>query len=307
MSLLIREFRPADAEAVAEVRRATLPHLISTADVIGWQLRQAPAAQRLRLYVAERDGVLAGFAKAGVAWESSLSGRGFVQVAVDPARRGRGTGGALLSAAEEHLRSVGVDTMHSSVSDDEVSRRFAERRGYRLSRPSRFLGLALDGALPPVPAVPAGVELRSAAEYENDPRPFYEADVESSLDEPGDLPADAMSYDSWIAAVWNRPDLDRKLTIAAVVDGTIAAFSAAQTDGRTRYWSAMTGTLRTYRGRGLAKLAKTASLHRARAAGYTEAYTSNDDDNAPMIAINSWLGYQPRGVEWSSIREPSPA
>ncbi len=270
-------------------------------------MRESPAAQRLRLYVAELDGVVAGAAKAGVAWDSSLPGRGHLHVYVDPARRGRGLGAAVLAVAEEYLRSVGVDTVHSSVNDDAVSRRFAERRGYRLSRQSRFLGRKLDESLPPIPALPAGVELRSAAEYEDDPRPFYAADVEASLDEPGDLPADAMSYEGWLAAVWNRPDLDRGLTIATVVDGTIAAFSAAQTDGRGRYWSAMTGTLRGYRGRGLAKLAKTASLHRARDAGYSEAFTSNDDDNAPMIAINSWLGYELTAVEWSSIREPGPA
>ncbi|CAM5739435.1 GNAT family N-acetyltransferase OS=Streptomyces microflavus OX=1919 GN=HUT09_06010 PE=4 SV=1 [Streptomyces microflavus] len=55
----------------------------------------------------------------------------------------------------------------------------------------------------------------------------------------------------------------------------------------------MTGTLRAFRGRGLAKLAKNgpASLHRARAAGYTDAYTANDTGNGPMLAINKAFGY----------------
>lgn len=72
----------------------------------------------------------------------------------------------------------------------------------------------------------------------------------------------------------------------------MAAFSAANTDGLTRYWSGMTGTRRAYRNRGLAKLAKTDSLHRARAVGYTDAYTGNDADNGPMLAINTWFGYR---------------
>jgi RimJ/RimL family protein N-acetyltransferase len=65
----------------------------------------------------------------------------------------------------------------------------------------------------------------------------------------------------------------------------------------------MTGSRRAYRGRGLAKLAKTDSLHRARAAGYTEAFTGNDTGNAPMLAINAWLGYRPTATEWHYLRD----
>jgi hypothetical protein len=54
----------------------------------------------------------------------------------------------------------------------------------------------------------------------------------------------------------------------------------------------MTGTARAFRGRGLAKLAKNHSLHRARAAGFTDAFTGNDAANGPMLAINEWFGYE---------------
>src|SRR2546426_4620503 len=37
---------------------------------------------------------------------------------------------------------------------------------------------------------------------------------------------------------------------------------------------------------------KNASLHRARAAGYTVALTGNDSENEPMLAINKWFGYR---------------
>ena len=64
----------------------------------------------------------------------------------------------------------------------------------------------------------------------------------------------------------------------------------------------MTGTARAHRGRGLAKLAKNDSLHRARAAGYTEAFTGNDAGNEPMIAINKWFGYELCGTEVRYVR-----
>jgi len=87
------------------------------------------------------------------------------------------------------------------------------------------------------------------------------------------------------------------------VDGRPAAFSAAHTDGTGRYATAMTGTARAFRGRGLAKLAKNDSLHRARAAGCTEALTGNDAGNEPMLAINKWFGYEISATEVRHVRE----
>jgi hypothetical protein len=54
----------------------------------------------------------------------------------------------------------------------------------------------------------------------------------------------------------------------------------------------MTGTHAQYRGQGLAKVVKTNCLHAAAAAGITMAYTVNHEVNAPMLAINNWLGYR---------------
>jgi RimJ/RimL family protein N-acetyltransferase len=39
-------------------------------------------------------------------------------------------------------------------------------------------------------------------------------------------------------------------------------------------------------------LVKCAALHRAAEAGVVRMYTANYDGNAPMIAVNEWLGYQ---------------
>jgi hypothetical protein len=77
----------------------------------------------------------------------------------------------------------------------------------------------------------------------------------------------------------------------------------ARTDGGVRYGTVMTGTARAFRGRGLAKIAKNHSLHRARAAGHTEAFTGNDAGNDPMIAINKWFGYEICATEVRHVRE----
>jgi RimJ/RimL family protein N-acetyltransferase len=61
----------------------------------------------------------------------------------------------------------------------------------------------------------------------------------------------------------------------------------------------MTATLPRYRNRGLARLVKSAALHRAAAAGVTVAYTCVDEANAAMLAVNAGLGYRRVGTQIS--------
>ncbi len=180
---------------------------------------------------------------------------------------------------------------------------FARKRGYEPKRSARFQRLDLaGGSLPPRQELPPGVELRTGTDFADDPRALFEADAEVTADEPGDIAAELDDYEDWLTNVWRHPAFDQGLTSVALVDGRVAAFSAATTDGERTYLSAMTGTLREFRGRGLAKLAKNDSLHRARAAGYTDAYTSNDTGNGPMLAVNQWFGYQVCATEVRHVR-----
>ena len=54
----------------------------------------------------------------------------------------------------------------------------------------------------------------------------------------------------------------------------------------------LTGTLAAYRGRGLARFAKTDSLRRLRELGIHTVATANDATNEPMLALNESLGFR---------------
>lgn len=304
MTVLVRDFLPADAEAWVRVRRAALPYMVTTPEQVLGDLADAHPDRRYRLLVAEQDGEVIGTAQVGISYESPKPGQGFCNPYVHPDRRRRGAGSLLVRAGEEHLAGAGAAVVHTWVLDEPHNRTFAEKRGYAARRPAHFLRLVLDDdTLPPLQDPPPGVGLLTAADFEDDPRPLFEADAEVTADEPGDIPVELSDYEGWLASTWRRPGFDRALTTVVTVDGRIAAFSAAQTDGLSRYWSAMTGTLRAFRGRGLAKLAKNNSLHRARAAGYTDAYTGNDAGNGPMLAVNRWFGYEICATEVRHVRE----
>ncbi|AOT58160.1 GNAT family N-acetyltransferase [Streptomyces rubrolavendulae] len=304
MTVIVREFVPDDAPAAVRVRRSAAPYTVTTPASMLNERRAAPPARRYLMLVAERDGEVVGYGNAGLVHEAPEPGQAFVTPVVDPAHRGHGVGGLLLRAAEEHLAALGAREVYAWVRDEPECLEFARTRGYRSTRTLRYLRLDLASAALPEPpaALPPGVELRTAADFAADPRPLFAADSEATADEPTDIPFGLGDYEEWLADTWEDPLLDRELTVVALVDGAVAAFSAAHTDGEGRYVSAMTGTVRAHRGRGLATLAKTESLRRARAAGCMEAYTSNDSANGPMLAINRRLGYEPCATEVRHVR-----
>ncbi|WP_329278908.1 GNAT family N-acetyltransferase [Streptomyces sp. NBC_01451] len=307
MTVTVRALRTEDRpgiEAFAHVRRIALPYLLFTPEAVAYDIAHAHPDAHYRALVAEEDGEVIGTAQTAVVHDSPEPGQGYVNVYVHPERTRRGAGALLVRTAERHLAAAGVTTSFSWVLDAPGNRAFAELHGYRSSRSAHFLRLDLaNGKLPPLQDPPPGVELRTAADFAADPRPLFDLDAETTLDEPSDVDYEFTDYEAWLRETWQHPLLSHELTSVAVVDGRPAAFSAARTDGGTRYGTVMTGTARDFRGRGLAKLAKNDSLHRARAAGYTEALTGNDAGNGPMIAINNWFGYEICATEVRYVRE----
>jgi GNAT superfamily N-acetyltransferase len=307
MTVIVRDLRPddrSDVEAFARVRQLALPHILWSPDAILHHLTRTPPEARFRSLVAEEDGEVIGTAQVALAHDSPEPGQGLLNIYVHPDRTRRGAGGLLVRVAEEHLAAHGATKLFAWLLDEPANRAFAERRGYGPGRSAHFLRLDLTrAALPPLPAPPPGVELRTAADFMADPRPLFELDAETTADEPSDVDAEFTDYQAWVESTWGHPLLNRELTTVVLADGRPAAFSVAHTDGASRYASAMTGTARAYRGRGLAKLAKAHALHRAHAAGCTQALTGNDTGNGPMLAINKWLGYEICATEVRYVRE----
>ncbi|MFI1164249.1 GNAT family N-acetyltransferase [Streptomyces sp. NPDC020801] len=307
MTVIVRDLRPdarADLEGFARVRHHALPYILCTPDSLAHELTRMHPGAHYRPLVAVADGEVIGTAQVHLVHESAEPGQGNVNVYVHPEHTRRGAATLLVRAAEEHLAAHGATKLFTWVLDEPENRVFAERHGYRASRAAHFLRLDLaGGALPPRQDPPPGVELRPGSDFAGDPRPLFQLDAETSRDEPSDVDFEFTDYEAWLEETWRHPLFSPELTSVAVADGRPAAFSAARTDGGARYGTVMTGTARPFRGRGLAKLAKNDSLHRARAAGCTEAFTGNDTGNGPMIAINKWFGYEVCATEVRYVRE----
>ncbi|MEO3747424.1 GNAT family N-acetyltransferase [Plantactinospora sp. B5E13] len=294
--MLIRPATPGDAPAVVALRAIVYPYLVRGVESTRRTIAGPPSGEGWAGYVAEEHGRLVGWASASRIVTTSVPDFGQISLLhVHPEHRRRGIGSALLDATRQHLRGLGVRRVRSFVVPDSVD--FARRHGFEPGREARYSALDLTPP-PPVPPTPEGLRLLPVADL--DARQVYEADVAAAADEPGDVPVDQVSYDYWRYDVWDNPGLDRAASTAAVAGPTVVAFSLVARDGG-RAWSDMTATRPEHRGRGLALLVKSAALRRAAATGATVAYTANDGANAPMLAVNTRLGYRPVASQFSCL------
>jgi RimJ/RimL family protein N-acetyltransferase len=152
----------------------------------------------------------------------------------------------------------------------------------------------------PAPAV-VPEDLRLATFDAVEPQRVWEAWGAVADGDPSGL-SHTPAYDDWFAADWNHPDLRRDLSIALLTeDGVVVSFVSTTADPDRRViWSNLTGTIPSYRGRGLAKVVKSAALARSRDAGFVTAFTGNDANNVPMLAVNRWLGYETTAAAWTA-------
>lgn len=121
---MIRDAAPADREALVRIARASFAGIYAFFALRG--IRRADP-----LLIAEDDGAVVGFLE-GLVFDGAPP-IGYVYfVAVDPARRGRGVGRALVAEAMDRFRAAGATRVFAAVPDDnEASRRLFESLGFR--------------------------------------------------------------------------------------------------------------------------------------------------------------------------------
>ncbi|WP_328995949.1 GNAT family N-acetyltransferase [Kribbella sp. NBC_01245] len=282
----IRLAVPEDAEAVAALRRIVFPYLVMKPELVSYALTTRTPEEHREAWVATEDGEVVGWGSGGSNTWTSDEGVSMIDVYVHPGYRRRGLGTELARIAQDHLVAAGMKKIRAFATEAAVE--FATRQGFEPTRLVHYSG-ADPRVLPEMPPTPADLEIVSIATVTAEQA--YRADVVAGADEPGDSPNDAVAFEQWVKDVWDAPGLDKELSAAVMAGDEIASFTAVERDG-DRVWSGMTGTIPAYRGRGLAKLVKSVALRRAAEAGVVGAFTSNDDVNGPMLAVNEWLGYR---------------
>ena len=292
----IRAFRDDDIPAAARIWRELRPDAMHSESGLRHLVGSFPERAQAALWVAEADGVVA-WCFAHRRWHRATD-NGYVWLGVLPAARGRGVGTTLWQLAEQHLDAIGVARINADVVGDEAGTRFLERRGFAPVRtvvvsavdPRRVDGDEL--SVRRETAERAGYRLVPYSEV--DVPALFALELSLSADEPGEDEPRQLTFEEWREDLFDGPDLTHEGSFAVVSAGEPVAYAAVSVDPSTRRGrNEGTATAAAHRGRGLATLVKLAQLRWAAANGIERVVTDNDQRNAPMLAVNRRLGYEP--------------
>ncbi len=295
---MIRPFVDEDAEAVAALLDEDVtPHVLTRAGVRHWVASQ-PERARARCWVALADEQVVGWSWARLKWATSVEGTAELRTFVRPTVRRGGLGAELYDAGLEHLRAVGATSLEAWASDDPGARFLAARR-FRPTRAMRMLRLDL-----PAADLTAYARLRAAKEAEgysvvalssvaHRTEQLHALDAASLVDVPATHAEDDFRYDDWIEETLGHPQLTRAGSFVVLAGDEPVAYTLLHVDPGSRLaMNEMTGTRADQRRRGLARLAKLATIAWARENGFAAIVTTTDDENAAMFGLNESLGYR---------------
>ncbi len=294
-----------DLAAAAVLGAAATNDTIVTAEGMRTWLADTPPEGHLLLMAAEIDGEMVGWCTASKNWTGAEPDTGTVEVVVRIDQRRRGVGRELTARALAHLEGVGVTRVQATSPDGTAQQGLA--RAFDFVQTHSQNGSSVDPRAVAAQPLPHGVTLLAFGEID-DPAPLHALDLEVSRDLPGSYGTDGITLERWTANVWRSLSADDDTSLAVYVDGELAGMTMLQIDRPSgRAQNHLTGVRRPYRGRGLAKLLKSHSLHRAGLAGATVAFTFNDETNAAMMKVNQSLGYRvvSRWIEWERRSNPS--
>ena len=244
--------------------------------------------------IARIDGVVAGSGFAAIQPQRPELVVVLLTVLADQRRRGAGT--ALYEAISAWTRERGLDELEAVVADDDSeSLGFALRRGFVEDRREKGVALDLAGIEPPAVEPPPGVEIISWAEQPEAAHGIYEVAVEAFPDVPGWEDELIEPFEDWLAHDMSGSGDRPEATFVALAGDEVigyAKFSLTPAQPTTAHHD-LTGVKRAWRGHGVARALKATQIAWAKANGYEELRTRNDERNAPIRKLNKEFGYQP--------------
>lgn len=304
--------KPDDYEQMAAVRSAAEPDWPLSAGELARRDANLDPAQYHTAVVAEQGGRIVGVGNIGHDDFSFQQWRYWGGVRVHPDARNQGIGSALYDELLRRVQVRGAREIRAASSDKphmETGRAFLKKRGWRIEW-ERFeselntehIDLhALGDLMSNVEA--GGVQLLSLTELQNDPnrnRYLRELDWVVFQDIPTGIELTKKTLEQWVKEELDDPNLRPALSFVAVnpsvndpLTGPYVGYSTLGfNEPGGYYFIGMTGVLREYRGRGIAKALKIAAMQKLHAQGGGLIKTYNDAPNKAMLTMNQELGFK---------------
>ena len=292
----VRGLEAADANRAADLFNEAEPEFVRTTDHLRHELGSASDPTRRRYWIAAEDGDVVGVATAYRRWWNNERDVARIHLGVRSDRRRRGIGTALLRAAEQHCAAHGATRLQVRARQDSAGARFAASRGY-VRRVSSEQLWSLDPRAAELDDLhelerrlaDAGCRLRALRDLEDSTRELFDFYGAAG----GIPPGSPVTFEQWRAAILENPVLERDGSFCVVHGGRPVALAWLLVDHeRSKAEHEWTATHPDFRGRGLARFAKLATIRWCAENRIREIVTENDVDNVPMIELNRSLGYR---------------
>lgn len=288
----------ADLEAIVAIVSATSPEEPTSIDELRWQDATYPGGRR---FLARADGQPVGAGTVGriFVYPPEFDGL-WATVAVLPAARRQGIGSAVLAAVSAVAREAGKSALHVPASEDRPDGiAFLAHRGFIEYERSKTVELRLAGMSSPTVEPPPGIVITTLAERPDLVPGLHAVAIEAFADIPGaGEPVVAGTLAEFRAREVDRPQIPHDAFMVALdaQSGAVVGYASLlliPDPVISRAWHDMTAVARAWRGRGVARALKLATIGWAVEHGLAALETANDTDNAPMRAVNARLGYRP--------------
>jgi GNAT superfamily N-acetyltransferase len=287
--LEIREIGERDLARWVAVTKAATNEADTVEGYLDWK-RQA----RETAWLLASDGRSDVGAALGIGGWHSPEGVARGSVAVAPAFRRTGVGSALLDALSVWARDLGyVDLMGTVKETDDVSLAWTRRRGFVEVGRNSILALDLTRAMKPTVRAPDGIEVVAWAERPDATAGIYAVAREAYPDVPGEEDAEIAPFEEWLAMDMQGAGDRPEATFVALAGDEVVAYAKLSLSlaRPTVAMHDMTGVLRAWRGRGIARALKAAEIAWAMENDYERLETQNEERNEPIRRLNERYGY----------------
>jgi GNAT superfamily N-acetyltransferase len=305
------EVRLLPAERLAEwveLWNVLQPHWQTDVESIELEDGLRPASEPLLRLVVEHRGRFVAFGELWVSdWGEVIHHAAFVNVAVERGSRRRGLGTRLALQLETFGRDRGIRKLvgYAITDDFEGAEPFLHRFGYRevereqtsVQEPATVDRSALPRLRRELQAQGIDVVAFSAIDSPENRHRLHQAATEMEDDVPSlfdwVLPGFPVFEARWFQRPGSLPD-----AIFVARDGDrIVGISSLERRPDGDMDVGLTGTARTHRRRGIARVLKLTATEYAAAHGVARVHTGNATVNEGMLSLNQSLGFRPDVIE----------
>lgn len=308
--MLLRPLQSNDIPALVAIWNLLNPDWprSSTDQIDAFQKREAQ--HHYKSWVAEVDGNIVGEGLSEHSISSFHPQKFLLEVYVHPNFHGQGIGKRLYGQVLEDLKPLNPIALRVQVRETSYrALRFFADRGFKetkrdwvstldVSKVNLELYQDLESKLKTQNITIATLaHISDAEKYKK----FHTLFSEVRLDTPRSDPATPISFKFFMDNVINVPEFNPELFFVALHEGRYIGLTGLYPiTGTTILDQWLTAVKREFRGQQLALALKVCSIQHARTHGYTHIRTDNDSRNAPMLAINTKLGFE-RGAASISL------